>query len=45
MEGAEVDVRQVEDSGEIFSGSAVVVEIPIVGSGPVVEVAISAKGD
>ena len=45
MEGAEVDVLQVEDSGEVFSGSAVVVEIPVMSSGPVVEVAISAKGD
>lgn len=45
MESAKVDVLEVEDGGEIFSGSAVVIEIPIMSSGPVVEVAVSAKGD
>ena len=45
MKGAEVDVLEVKDGGEIFSGSAVVVEIPIVSSGPVVEEAVPAKGD
>lgn len=45
MEGAEVDVLQVKDGGEIFPGSAVVIEIPIISSSPIAEVAISAKGD
>lgn len=45
MEGAEVNILKVEDGGEIFPRSAVVVEVPIVSSGPVVEEAVSAKGD
>lgn len=45
MEGAKVNTRQVQDGAEVFSRCAVVVEIPAVGSGPVVEVAVSAKGD
>lgn len=45
MEGAKVDVREIENRGEIFSGSAVVVKVPVVGSGSVVEEAVSAKGD
>lgn len=45
MEGAKVDVREVEDRGEILSGRAVVVEVPVVGAGSVVEEAVSAKGD
>lgn len=45
MEGAEVDVLEVEDRGEIFPGGAVVVEIPVVGAGPVIKEAVSAKGD
>lgn len=45
MEGAEVDCLKVEDGGKIFSRSAVVVEVPIVGSSAVVEEAVSAKGD
>ena len=45
MEGAKVDVFEIEDGSEIFSGRAIVVEIPIVRSGSIVEVAVSAKGD
>ena len=45
MEGAEVDGWQVEDCGEIFPGRAVVIEIPVVGAGAVVEEAVSAEGD
>lgn len=45
MESAEVDVLEVKDSGEVFSRSAVIVEIPIMRSGPIVEIAVSAKGD
>ena len=45
MEGAEVDVLKVKDGGEIFSGSTVIIEIPVVGSGPVVEEAISSESD
>ena len=45
MKGAKVDVLQVENGGEIFARGAVIVEIPVVGAGAVVEVAVSAKGD
>lgn len=45
MESAKVDVREIENRGEIFPGSAVVVEVPVVGSGSVVEEAVPAKGD
>ena len=45
VEGAEVDVGEVEDGGEIFAGCAVVVEIPVVGSGPIVEEPVAAEGD
>ena len=45
MEGAEVDMGQVEDGGKVFARCAVVVEVPVVGAGAVVEVAVSAKGD
>ena len=45
MEGAKVYILKVENSGEILPGSAVVVEIPVVGSGAVVEEAVSAKSD
>ena len=45
MKGAKVDVLQVENGGEVFARGAIVVEIPIVGAGAVVEVAVSAKGD
>ena len=45
MEGAKIDIFKIEDSGEILAGRAIVIEIPIVRSGAVVEVAVSAKGD
>ena len=45
VEGAEVDGREVQDGGEVFSRGAVVVEVPVVGAGAVVEVAVSAKSD
>ena len=46
MKGAKVDVREIENSCKVFSGRAVVVEIPFVGSGSsVVEEAVAAKGD
>ena len=46
MEGAKVNVREIENSGEVFSGRAVVIEIPFVGSGSsIVEEAVAAKGD
>ena len=45
MKGAKVDILKIEYSGEILPGRAIVVEIPIVRSGSVVEVAVSAKGD
>ena len=45
MEGAKVDVLKVKDSGEIFSRSTVIIEIPVVSSGPTVEEAISSKSD
>lgn len=45
MEGAKVDGREVEDRGEVFPGRAVVVEVPVVGAGTVVEEAVAAEGD
>ena len=45
MKGAKVDVLQIEDGGKVFAGRAIVVEIPVVRSGAIVEVAVSAKGD
>ncbi len=45
MEGAKVDVLKVKDSGEIFSRSTVIIEIPVVSSGPIVEEAISSKSN
>ncbi len=45
MEGAKIDVLKVKDSGEIFSRSTVIIEIPVVSSGPIVEEAISSKSD
>ena len=45
VEGAKVDVLKIEDGGEIFAGRAIVVEIPVVRSGSIVEVAVSTKGD
>ena len=45
VKGAKVDVLKIEDGGEIFAGRAIVVEIPVMRSGPIVEVAVSAKGD
>lgn len=46
MEGAKVDIWEIEDGGKVFSGRAVVVEIPFVGAGSsVVEEAVAAKGD
>ena len=45
MKGAKVDVLKIEDGGEIFAGCAIVVEIPVMRSGSIVEVAVSAKGD
>ena len=45
MEGAKINVLEIKDGGEIFPGSAVVVEIPIMRSSTIVEVAVSAKRD
>ena len=45
MKGAKVDIFQIEDGGEILAGRAIVVEIPVMRSGAVVEIAVSAKGD
>ena len=45
MEGAKVDVLEIEDGGKIFSRRAIVVEIPVVRPRSIVEVAVSAKGD
>lgn len=45
MEGPKVDALQVQYRGEVFARGAVVVEVPTVGAGAVVEVAVAAKGD
>lgn len=45
MEAAKVNSLQVQDSGEIFSRGAVIIEIPIISSGTIAEEAVSAKGD
>ena len=45
MKGTKVDILQMEDGGKVFTRGAIVVEVPIVASGAVVEEAVAAKGD
>lgn len=45
MEGPKVNTLQIQYRGEIFARGAVVVEVPAVGAGAVVEVAVTAESD
>ena len=45
MHGAEVDVGEGEDAREGLPGCSVIVEVPVVGAGAPVHIAVATEGD